>query len=481
VVSPVEPDEQPRALVRWGDELALAGKSWGASTSSMQVVRFSSAGTLRDVHAFDVGIASSGLKDAVVDGEGRLVVAGYAFADGENGLQTNAAVARLTGDGALDSSFGEAGVVLIDVAGHDDEVFSLLALADGGLIAAGRTSLPVDNGVVPTRGALWHLSADGAVLHQATVTLAGESDELVAVSAHQGGFVAVGTAVYEAGNRASVAVVRVDDQLALDPSFGDGGVGLYDPGAFLASVGVSVHSVGARLLVGATIDNGAAMPDFDLALLALDEHGNLDTSYGTQGVVAASVHTLRGLPEPSPDLLRAVVPDGAGGAVLVGDSEGRPVLVRVDNDGALDQRFGNAGLERVDPCGPSGLVADAELVDGRLVVAGACYRDPFFADAVLVRFTLDGAGSEGEGEGEGEGAEGEGEGAEGEGEGAEGEGEGTLTAAEGERERSSCTCRGSDVGPHTVATASLLALVALRLRRRRYARHRERRPAPTAR
>ena len=284
----------------------------------------------------------------------------------------------------------------------------------------------------------------------------------MAVTAQGEGYVAVGTAVYQAGNRASVAAVRVDDALALDPAFANAGVGLYDPGAFLASVGVSVLVDGERLLLGATIDNGAELPDLDLAVLALLPDGRVDAGFGADGVFSASVHTLHGLPDPTPDLLRAVVIDDAGAPVLIGDSEGRVVLVRAQRDGALDRGFGEGGLVRVDVCGPTGIVADAVLVDGAAMVAGACYRDPFFADAVLLRFSLDHAAAEGEGEGEGEGDPA----------GGEGEGEPAVGEGEGEGEPPSCAC---GAGASADAAGGLVLVVILRCARS--PRHPRRRPA----
>lgn len=467
VLSPVEPDEQPRALVPWGDGVALVGRSWGATTAAMQVVRFTTAGDLVDVLTFSPGLASSGLRAGAVDPQGRLVVAGFAFADHGAGLATDAALLRLLPDGTLDGTFGEGGVVLLDIGGVDDEASAVLALEEGGVVAAGRTSLPVSNGVVPTRGALWRLDAEGAVTHQAVVTLHGEQDELVDVDRDGDGFVAVGTAVYDAGSRASVGVVRVDGALSLDAAYANHGVGLFDPGAFFAAVGVAVAVRDGRAFVGATIDNGAELPDYDLALLALRPDGRVDSTFGAHGVFAASVHSLRGLPEPSPDLLRALAFDRTGAPVLVGDSEGRPVLVRARVDGALDESFGDGGLLRVDPCGVTGMVADAVRQEASLLVAGACFRDPFFADAILLRFSLDdpapiAAEDEGEGESAGEG-EGEGE-DEGEPGAESADGPGRTSGREGTGASPSCGCAAA--GP---TDALLIALGGglLRARRRR--------------
>lgn len=90
--------------------------------------------------------ANSGLVYGDVDldlqADGRVLVAGTSkAADGIGGFR--ALMARLTGDGDLDDSFGSGGVVLRDVAaGNDTDMLAAIAVrTSGGIVAVGSTDM----------------------------------------------------------------------------------------------------------------------------------------------------------------------------------------------------------------------------------------------------------------------------------------------------------------------------------------------------
>ncbi len=70
----------------------------------------------------------------VLQPDGKLVAAGYSY---EGGKSIQFALARYLPDGALDPSFGEAGIVVTDFAGGTDQARALVLQPDGKLVAAG--------------------------------------------------------------------------------------------------------------------------------------------------------------------------------------------------------------------------------------------------------------------------------------------------------------------------------------------------------
>jgi uncharacterized delta-60 repeat protein len=75
----------------------------------------------------------------LIDADGRLVAAGVSLHPGGPG--TDLALARLSGDGVPDSSFGVAGVARVDAGNQTEEAWGLAQQADGKLVVAGSSGL----------------------------------------------------------------------------------------------------------------------------------------------------------------------------------------------------------------------------------------------------------------------------------------------------------------------------------------------------
>ena len=71
-----------------------------------------------------------------LQGDGKIVVAGYAF----NGSNDDFALARFGGSGVADTDFGVSGRVIIDFDGQDDRANTVVLQADGKILAAGHAA-----------------------------------------------------------------------------------------------------------------------------------------------------------------------------------------------------------------------------------------------------------------------------------------------------------------------------------------------------
>ena len=78
-----------------------------------------------------VGMASDA-RAVVIQGDGKIVVAGDAVAIGYQ-----FAVVRYNSDGSLDTGFGTSGKVLTDLAGSSDCAYGVTIQSDGKIVAAG--------------------------------------------------------------------------------------------------------------------------------------------------------------------------------------------------------------------------------------------------------------------------------------------------------------------------------------------------------
>ena len=134
-------DEEIHGLaVTPDDQILAAGFVNGERRGEMLVARFRPDGTLDPdfgQHGFTVtapaGSRSERLSGIVLQPDGKIVVGGQ-VAKGESG---DFALLRYSPQGALDSSFGEGGLVTVDFAGREDQVRALFLQPDGKIVGVG--------------------------------------------------------------------------------------------------------------------------------------------------------------------------------------------------------------------------------------------------------------------------------------------------------------------------------------------------------
>ncbi|MGP0066705.1 MAG: Calx-beta domain-containing protein [Isosphaeraceae bacterium] len=161
----------------------------------------------------------------------------------------------------------------------------------------------------------------------------------------------------------AVSVWRTDAVGQLDPSFGQQGLALIPFASFSQITGVGIDPDGKIVVVGTA--NGASHRE--LALLRLNADGSLDTTFGTGGLVTASVSLGDDFAqamaiEPDGSILVAGSIGSASGAAALG-------LVHFNADGSLDIGFGSGGVISYPAVG-SGLGAMLQQPDGKWLLVG---------------------------------------------------------------------------------------------------------------
>ncbi|MCZ6690420.1 MAG: hypothetical protein O7H41_12515 [Planctomycetota bacterium] len=277
--------------------------------------------------------------DTEIDGSGRIVVAGSSRGNWVRDMR----LWRFDDTGALDSTFGVGGSVVHPMPGGvDDYAVAVVIDGSGRILAAGRGRGP--------------------------------------------------------GSGYDVVVWRVDSSGALDPSFGAGGVAVYDHnpgmGADDWATALALDAGGNILVAGST---RPTRWDHDTLLLRLDPAGDLDPSFGTGGVIAQDFSGGTNLS----DYARDVIVDSSGRILLTGhltsdlNRTGTDLVVwRFDPSGVLDPSFGNGGLATYDRSMTSLTVNEigyALALDAieRIIVAGTLSPVPgsgWSTDAALWRF-----------------------------------------------------------------------------------------------
>ncbi len=392
-------------LVQNSGKVIVAGDRFG----TLAIARFNEAGSpdtsfgASGVASVKLGasyaVAPSRLR-ALLQPNGKLILA----TSGLDGF----AVVRLTPDGSLDGSFGNAGVAAV----AQPVLTRAIGLQpDGKIVFAGGDLAGTPSASNP--GVLARLNPDGTLdssfgtggTSQLDFGFGGMAPAVVAPDS-SGGFVVMGGATACVVSEESCIVSFSANALARftsaglpDPSFGDDGqVVASPPGNVLTGArnshpkAVIAQPDGSVIVAGDSYayDTHPYPGGSGFALAKYTSDGRLDPSFGDGGFVATSpASDPTALPTTATTALRQ--PDKKILVVGTGRARGtnriRFVLARYDPDGSLDPKFGDDGIAITGFPVQQGSVAGAVLEAGGKIVVGGNVGDR----ATLVRYRSDGS------------------------------------------------------------------------------------------
>jgi uncharacterized delta-60 repeat protein len=323
---------QANALVLQPDgRILLAGTAFahGATTDEFFVARLMPSGALDPSFGAGgftttrVGAGASAAQAVALEPDGRILVVGTAFSNGQT--DDDFAVARYTTDGNLDARFGSEGIVTTDFSSDDT-----------------RTNPSLD------RASTVALEPDGKIV----------------------------VAGFTRGLHQSFAVARLLADGTLDPGFGT--TGKAQVSATEPQVNALVLEASGDLVIAGSAGL-AGRGTVPFVLIRLHRNGGPDETFGTGGLVSTTF-------EGSRSGARAVVAQADGKLVTGGAKFGAPsatgdaipnsgfALARYNLDGSIDTGFGNAGRTLTD-MGDAGATPLSLAVqpDGKILAAGLVF------------------------------------------------------------------------------------------------------------
>lgn len=357
-------DQANAVAVDAAGNIVLAGSAATATGLDMAVVRLRPDG-FPDVFFGSNGRVTTdfnGLNDEalalVIQGDGQIVVAGYAGTVG----RTVMAAARYTASGALDLGFNGGGLLALTAVGTGNAVARGVGLTGTDIVIGGDDAstnmlfVRVDAGGTPN--AAFGTSGVAALAVGANARLAG-----LAVQAD--GKV-VGAGVITSPDEDAV-VVRLNTNGTADAGFGAGGVSILALDASLndAAQGVTIGSGGEIILAG-----------YRAVLINSDLQPAIMRVSAANGSLVASTTSSFGIQFTSLDSANAVVVDGSGSIITAGlATEPGPdqdfAFIRYSSTGVEDAAFGTSGKARVELTSTSEQALGVALhADGRIVAAG---------------------------------------------------------------------------------------------------------------
>lgn len=310
--------------------------------------------------------------------DGKIMISGSISLPSE--FDSSFALLRFNSDGSVDTTFGNGGTVMTNIAEADDYAYAIARQSDGKIVAAGRRGIQF----YPTEQRKGHVALarynpDGSL--DATFGNGGtvennfgqglESYALELIIQPDGKLVIAGESAYE------FLVARYNSNGTLDTTFGNGG---------FAEVNFSsnwdhgrdavLQADGKIILVGIAEIN---TPYDSFAVARVNPDGSLDQSFGNGGKV---VMVDRG------DLEAAVL-QSDGKLIALGTSGDDFQLLRFNLNGSLDSTFGNGGIVTTMFGGSAADGSDLVFQpDGKLVAGGITSSDIYFnnSDFALARY-----------------------------------------------------------------------------------------------
>lgn len=218
-------DQAYALAVQTDGRILAAGSSSNGANLDFAVVRYTRKGELDSSFGLDgvvttmVGREDDEIAAIAVQDDGYIVAAGYALTEGGKDF----ALVRYTPDGLPDHSFGLGGIVITGYSGLDDELTALAVDGEGRLVAAGYTTGTAGRAVIVARylssGNLDVSFGDRGV------SLIGIGQDAIARSIAvdaEGRILVAGSFLLQ--KQSEVMVLRLDFEGELDPSFGEDGM-----------------------------------------------------------------------------------------------------------------------------------------------------------------------------------------------------------------------------------------------------------------
>jgi uncharacterized delta-60 repeat protein len=339
------------AVAIQGDgKIVAAGTGWTNDQMDIEVVRYTSAGVLdtsfgqRGRVLSDFG-AYERVNTMALQPDGKIVVGGKTTPDWRNPTIGEGLVARYNADGTLDTGFGVGGEVVVEAA----SISALVVQPDGKLLVGGLTwGWGVDAKLV-------RLHPDGSVdrsfyngrpggMDPSGVSLPVGMYMAGADLLPDGRILIAGSTPYTDAEFGAV-VVRLMDTGEVDETYGVAGVASVHMGAAGEAHDMAVQPDGKVVLAGVP-SNTLQHARFIVARLTAD--GDPDLTFGTGGELLVPVGDAQNatatqlvLVDDGSLFVAGYASAGPGGEPYV---PSRQFVAHIQRNGAIDPRFGTAGI-----------------------------------------------------------------------------------------------------------------------------------------
>ena len=335
------------------------------------------------------GISDTYAKSILLLPDGKIIISGETN-NGGSGYAI--AIGRYNPDGTPDITFGTNGITLISTPGLSNFIFASSLLPDGKILVGGGSAPPGSGGI--SRNILARFNPDGNL--DTTFGIQGlvytqiTNDACIYALALQsdGKIIAAGTSNNTVNSLPVSTILRYDSLGNLDPSFGNNGIVTTLASPFMCQfTSVGLLTDGKIIAAGTTLyDNNPYHSCFLLVRYLTD--GSLDSTFGINGIDLSGK-----LGAQSFSFALKILPDGK--SLLAGrrmDDAGGFAVAKYNPDGGLDTTFGTGGSVATAVGDPLKDVCRAMTAqpDGKILLTGIAYPASGIPLVALIRYTANG-------------------------------------------------------------------------------------------
>lgn len=294
---------------------------------------------------------------------------------------------RFSSDGSVDNTFGNQGVVPLDIGDNSLEILDVEQLGDGKLLIAGAMNVYGDpDNVIHGSGLLARMHRDGSLDEsfgsngRAIFQLGGVYEALSEIMVQaDGGIVVLGSTDRTGGIERILA--RYTENGLPDAGFGNGatpGIGVIDVAGIDANLAAIMQQRDGKFMAcGNVADITGSSGSSEVLAIRIRPDGVPDSGFGNNGTISIAWQESVQIA----DCLEL-----ADGHLIFAGSSGsgewqRAATMRLASDGRLDASFGNNGIVLLDTDLPSAATKVLVTSDGALAIAGSKWspRDDWFS------------------------------------------------------------------------------------------------------
>jgi len=322
---------------------------------------------------------AANFEDLVIQPDGKIVVTGSGFFDKIQGYYYDALTIRYNTDGSIDKSFGNKGIVVSDFEDDHDEGKKIALQPDGKIVVGGisgasyviaryNTDGSLDNSFNGGKG--WVKGGLGGVTLFTSMALQADAK------------IVIGCNIASSGS-----LIRYKTNGTKDSSFGVNGTVKTDPTLHYEIINITVQQDKKIIAVGHSLQYATGR--YVAIILRYEYNGKADTSFGEAGIVKM-------INDTASVFAKDIVLQKDGKIIITGgysDLSGfvsTATLMRLNNDGSLNDHFGEDGIVKTEfrsfPANP--LIQP----DGKMIALGGVYYAYFLArynnnEPVTISFT----------------------------------------------------------------------------------------------
>jgi uncharacterized delta-60 repeat protein len=334
-------DEVHDVAIQEDGKIVIVGAVGNPGDPGFMVTRYDNLGDLDTAFngsGYNVTLEEGSYSNAVLlQHDGKIISGGTQF-------EQDFAIIRYNSDGTLDSSFGQAGIVITDIPYGDYQIEDMALQTDGKIIAGGTMFYDGSDPVIAIARYLSSGLLDSTFSEDGIVVISADTAALIchAIAIQQDGKIIL-AGRYNTQNQ-DLLLMRYLPDGTPDSAFGNGGMLIQDLALYETFRDVLIQPDG-KILCGGDIDTGSPNAA-DFALFQYNSDGQLDSTFGVNGVAAADFFAS------GPDYGYQILAQPGGKLVLAGsvhDPDYVPFLgaVRFLNDiatGGIEVADANSGI-----------------------------------------------------------------------------------------------------------------------------------------